>query len=187
MQPPEVIEVNDEPPLFNEEDWIGKGLQYPKDEDAPLSLKYYIDGLLTIPDAVKDEHTPSRNLSIENFIKIKLPKISYNLPMIKADISFRKEAPNVGTNGLSTRELPSLPWINRLKHHFKQAVLDGKKSIVDPQYPGSLLPLWWLGFWTELHDIHKVKQINARKMSSSLPVRQIWGLAKKFKPNPASG
>ena len=78
--------------------------------------------------------------------------------MIKAEISFRKEAPNVGTNALSTWELPPLPWINGLKDHFKQAVLDGKKSIVDPQYPGSQVPLWWLGFWTELHNIHKIQQ-----------------------------
>ena len=57
---PEVNEVNEEPPSFNEEDWIGKGLQYLKDKDAPLALKYYIDA---IPDAVKDERTPSCNLT----------------------------------------------------------------------------------------------------------------------------
>ena len=39
-----------------------------------------------------------------------------------------------------------------------------------------------------LNDINMIpKQIKARKMGSSLPVRQIWGLAKKIKPNPASG
>ena len=60
VQLPEVNEVNEEPPSFNEEDWIGKGLQYLKDKDAPLALKYYIDA---IPDAVKDERTPSCNLT----------------------------------------------------------------------------------------------------------------------------
>ena len=156
MQSPTVIEVNDEPPSFNEDEWIGKGRQYPK-EDAPLPLKYYIDGLLTIPDTEKDKYTPNQNLSIADFIKMKLPKISHNLPMIKAEISFHREAPNIGTHQLVTRELPPLPWINGLKDHFKQAVLDGKKSIVNPQYPGSLVPLWWLGAWRELHDIHKIQ------------------------------
>ena len=117
MQSPEVIEINNEPPSFNEDDWIGKGRQYPKAENAPLALKYYIDGLLTIPDAVKDKYTPSHSLSVEDFIKMKLPKISYNLPMIKAEISFRKELPNVGSNVLSTRELPPLAWINGSKCH----------------------------------------------------------------------
>ena len=157
MESPEVIEINEEPPSFNEDDWIGKGRQYPKEEDAPLALKYYIDGLLAIPDAVKNIYIPGPNLSIDDFIKMNLPKISYDLPMIKAEISFRKETPNVGTNALSTRELPPLLWINGLKDHFKQAILDGKKSIVDPRYPGSYVPLWWLGFWTELHNIHKVQ------------------------------
>ena len=103
MQLPEVNEVNEEPPSFNEEDWIGKGLQYLKDKDAPLALKYYIDA---IPDAVKDERTPSCNLTTT---------------------------------------------------------------------------------WSSLNDINMIPQANTRKMGSSLPVRQIWGLAKKFKPNPASG
>ena len=74
MQLPEVNEVNEEPPSFNEEDWIGKGLQYPKDKDAPLALKYYIDGLLTIPDAVKDsgERTPSCNLTTSSLNDINM-------------------------------------------------------------------------------------------------------------------
>ena len=122
-----------------------------------MALKYYIDGFLAIPDAVKNIYIPGPNLSIDDFIKMNLPKISYDLPMIKAEISFRKETPNVGTNALSTRELPPLLWINGLKDHFKQAILDGKKSIVNPRYPGSHVPLWWLGFWTELHNIHKVQ------------------------------
>jgi hypothetical protein len=158
MQSPEVIELNEEPPSFKKEEWIGTGRQYPKAEHAPLALRYYIDGLLTMPDTVKDNYIPSSNLTIEDFVKKKLPKISYNLLMIKAEISFRTEAPNVGTNALSTREIPALPWIKGLMDHFKQAVLDGKKSILDPQYPGSQVPLWWLGFWTELQNIHKIQQ-----------------------------
>ena len=50
MQSPLVIELNEEPPSFNEDEWTGKGRQYPKEEHAPLALKFYIDGLLTIPD-----------------------------------------------------------------------------------------------------------------------------------------
>ena len=46
-------------------------------------MKYYIDGLLTMPDMVKDNYIPSSNLSIKDFIKKELLKISYNLPMIK--------------------------------------------------------------------------------------------------------
>ena len=49
MESPEVIEVNKEPPSFNEDEWIRKGRQYPKEKNAPLALKYYIDSLLAIP------------------------------------------------------------------------------------------------------------------------------------------
>ena len=54
MESPEVIEINEEPPSFNEDKWIGKGRQYPKGDDAPsalAALQYYIvyiDSLLTI-------------------------------------------------------------------------------------------------------------------------------------------
>ncbi|KAF8814343.1 hypothetical protein BYT27DRAFT_7250099 [Phlegmacium glaucopus] len=158
MQSLDIIEVSNEPPSFNKDEWIGKGQKYPKGEHVPLALKYYIDSLLVIPDIAKEEYIPSSNLAIKDFIKKKLPKISHSLPTVKAEISFLKEAPNVGTIALSTRELPPLPWLNRLKENFKQVALDGKKSIVDPQYPGSRVPLWWIGFWTELHNIHKIQQ-----------------------------
>jgi hypothetical protein len=36
MQSPEVIEVTKETPSFNEDEWIGKGRQYTKEEHAPL-------------------------------------------------------------------------------------------------------------------------------------------------------
>ena len=154
----QVIEVNDESPPFNEDEWIGRSRKYPKGADTPLALKYYIEGLLAIPDMVKDEHIPSGNLSVEDFIKKQLPQISYHLPIAKAETSFRKDAPNVRTDALSTRKIPPLAWLNRLKDGVGQAVLDGKKSIVDPQYPGSQVPLWWIGFWTELHNIHTIQQ-----------------------------
>jgi hypothetical protein len=100
MESPEVIEVNEEPPSFNEDEWIGKGRRYPKGDDAPLALRYYIDSLLTIPDTVKDKYTPSRNLSIKDFTKMELPKISHNLPMIKAEICALKHALEVTPFGL---------------------------------------------------------------------------------------
>ena len=70
MESPEVIEINEEPPSFNEDEWIGKGRQYPKGDNAPLALRYYIDSLLIIPDTVKDNYTPGSNLSVEDFIKM---------------------------------------------------------------------------------------------------------------------
>jgi len=51
--------------------------------------------------------------------------------MIKAEISFR-EGLQIGTNMLSTENYPRYldKWI---EGPLKQAVLDGKKSIADPQ------------------------------------------------------
>ena len=39
MQSPEVIEVTEEAPSFNEDEWIGRGWQYPKGEHAPKTKK----------------------------------------------------------------------------------------------------------------------------------------------------
>ena len=61
MQAPEVIEVNEDPPSFNEDEWIGKGRKYPKAEDAPLALIYYIDGLLAILILPYDPLNPKKN------------------------------------------------------------------------------------------------------------------------------
>ena len=79
------------------------------------------------------------NLSAEDFIKMKLPQISYNLMIAKVNILFHIEAPNEWTGALLTCKIPPLTWLNGLKDSFGQAVLDGKKLIIDPQYPGSLL------------------------------------------------
>ena len=75
MQTSEVIEVNDEIPSFNQDEWIGRNRKYPKGDHwhIPIALKYYVDGLLVIvPDTVQDEYIPSGNLSVEDFIKMKL-------------------------------------------------------------------------------------------------------------------
>jgi len=74
MQLQEVIEVNDKTPPFNEDEWIGRNRKYPKGDHTPLPLKDYIEGLLVIPDTVKDEHIPSGG----------------NLSIAKAEISFRR-------------------------------------------------------------------------------------------------
>ena len=82
MQSPELIDLNQELLTFNEDEWIGKGRQYPKGGHVPLALTYYIDGLLTIPNIEKDKYTPSSNISIEDFIKMKLKNFFRGLGVI---------------------------------------------------------------------------------------------------------
>lgn len=153
MSSPDVIEIQDEPPALRKGDWIGKGRRYPKAEDAPLALTYYVASLLQVPDTVIEEYIPSSNLSIADFIQKKLPKVTYSLSTTKPKFCFRKEDPNEGTDALAAHALPSMAWVNGLKEHFGQAVLDGMKSIEDPRYRGSRAPLWWIGFWTEMHRV----------------------------------
>lgn len=157
MSSQDIIEIQDEPPAFHKGDWIGTGRQYPKAE-APLALTYYLASLLQVPDTVAEEYIPSRNLSIANFIQKKLPRVSYSLSTTKPEFCFRKEDPNEGTNALVTHELPSMAWVNGLKEHFGQAVLDGMESIEDPRYRGSRVPLWWIGFWTEMHRVCDIQR-----------------------------
>ena len=42
---------------------------------------------------------------------------------------------------------------------INQAVLDGMQSVEDPQYLGSYLPLWSIGFWKEILDLVEVQDI----------------------------
>ena len=153
----EVIEISDECLSLDKVYWIGKGRKYPKGAQIPIALTYYVDNLQVIPDMIKEEYIPSSNLSIKEFIEKKLPKISYNLPTAKPKLSFREEAPNDAVN-IGIHELPPLSWIKGLKEHFGQAVLDDMKSIEDPRYPGSRVPLWWIGLWTELHNVNDTQQ-----------------------------
>lgn len=155
----EVDDISDGLPLFDKDKWIGKGQNFPMNlMDVPLGLIYYIDKLLIIPDEVKEEYIPSPNLSIDAFVTLKLPKLSYSLAIFKAQSCFRKETPNIETATLKTRELPPIAWLNKLKEHFPQAVLDNMTSVEDPRYPGSRVPLWWIGFWRKMHKIHEIQQ-----------------------------
>ena len=51
-----------------------------------------------------------------------------------------------------------MAWVNGLKEHFRQAVLNGMKSIEDPQYQGSRVPLWWIGFWMEMYRVCDIQR-----------------------------
>jgi hypothetical protein len=57
MSLPDFIEIHDDPPAFNEADWIGKGRQYPKAAAAPLALANYVENLQVVPDTVNKLHS----------------------------------------------------------------------------------------------------------------------------------
>ena len=50
MSESSILEITDDPPLFNKEEWINKGLVYPKDpQKVDLGLAYYCQSQLEIP------------------------------------------------------------------------------------------------------------------------------------------
>src|SRR6266511_5279015 len=58
--------------------------------------------------------------------------------------------------GQCKRSIPSKVWIQEMYTQINQAVLDGMQSVEDPQYLGSYLPLWSIGFWKEILDLVEV-------------------------------
>ncbi|KAF8232053.1 hypothetical protein L208DRAFT_1398038 [Tricholoma matsutake] len=71
---------------------------------------------------------PDASISIEKFLKLCLLKPS-----------FTNEDPGC----LLIWPIPSRALIDNLKKSYGQAVLNGSKSVEDPRYPGSRLPLWY--------------------------------------------
>ena len=46
MQTPEVVEVNDETPLFNEGEWIGRGPKYPTGKGDHRDGIFFFENLI---------------------------------------------------------------------------------------------------------------------------------------------
>jgi hypothetical protein len=147
-----------EVPQFRKEEWIGKGLIYPKDpQKLDLGLAYYCQSQLEIPTHIQHIYFPHENLSVEAFLVHQLPNVVISLVAIKTVLCFHPCRPNDDERQLGKRDIPSKIWIQAMYTEFNQAVLDGMQSVEDPRYPGSYLLLWSIGFWKQMLDIVEVQ------------------------------
>src|SRR5258705_667205 len=75
--------------LFCKEEWIGKGLIYPKDpQKVDLGLAQYCQSQLEVPIHIQQNYFPHENLTIEAFLIRKLPNVIISLVAIKTTRCF---------------------------------------------------------------------------------------------------
>jgi hypothetical protein len=74
-------------------------------------------------------------LFIIDFLKTTIPHQASVLVSQTGDSSFSDELPNEDLTCLSTQPIPSKAWLKALESAFGQAWFDGKRSVVDFQYP----------------------------------------------------
>ena len=155
-----ILDLTDDHPPFCKEEWIGKGIVYPKDPlKVDLGLAYYCKTQLEIPLHIQQSCFPRQSLTVETFLNYKLPRVTISLVAVKTMHCFHARKPNDNGSQLDQRDIPSKVWIQEMYAHFNQAVLDGMQSVEDPRYPASYLPLWSVGFWKGMLDIVEAQGI----------------------------
>lgn len=145
------------PAPFIQENWIGKGQKVPTPGEMPMGLANYFTTVKEVPENIKNKYYADIHLNVEEFLKIKLPARTYALPGISTKQCFSINDPNeISFENLDKRTLPPRQFVEKLNLHFRQAVLDGMRSVVDPTHAGSRLPLWMICFWTEMWERHEI-------------------------------
>jgi len=157
-------DIEDNSPLFVHEEWIGSGWKLPQANDIPLGLLNYFSALKDIPSAAKKQEYPNEHLNIVQFIASKLPRHTFSLPEVQVHQCLSKLKTNeISDKWFKNRTLPPRQLVDKLDKHFRQAVLDGIQSVVDPAYPGSRLPLWGIQFWKDMHLKRQPTRKKAKK------------------------
>ncbi|KAG2030101.1 hypothetical protein BDR03DRAFT_1017515 [Suillus americanus] len=131
--------------------WIGRGKKFPPNAlSTPYDLQQLCTAVLTVPTRMLAQLLPPEDISVEDLIDLPIPGISAWL--YEGAITFENGLP---TSEVSpTWELPRLADVEMLRDNFGQALLDGKRSLVDPRFKDQLLPLWTIEFWWQLHRVH---------------------------------
>lgn len=138
------------PPIFNPNEWIGKGKIFDI-KIIPQSVLDAHSATLVIPPTYL-EHIPSPDLSVTDFLKTSLPTRSPTIVIVKVKHWFSHDLPDSDVSYLKTRSIPSANFLTELNKAFGQAWLDGAQSLVDPRYNDGKdrLPLWTMTWWREL-------------------------------------
>ncbi|PPR07227.1 hypothetical protein CVT24_010170 [Panaeolus cyanescens] len=143
---------------FNLTDWIGPNKVLPPDNKIPTPLANYFAACRDIPDHILQNHYPNKQWTVQQFMQYKLPPQTHNLPTCKVAECYLDLPENADIVNHTKKALPSRALVRNLDNYFRQAVLNGKKSVYDPGYPDTRLPLWYVRYWDEMwrfHDIQK--------------------------------
>ena len=145
---------------FNPEDWIGKGRNVPAPNDFPTGLALYLTSLAEIPpDVSTGSHCmPGEGLTIQAFLQFVLPAKVYHIVQVQAKQCFSRSTANSNVNTLISHTLPPRKLVQNLLKEFNQAVLDGKESVINPEYPDSRFLLWAITFWAQIWKFHDIQE-----------------------------
>ncbi|KAJ2979226.1 hypothetical protein NUW54_g11171 [Trametes sanguinea] len=129
-------------------DWIGRGLAYPAN-DTPAVVLAGRRLALAIPSRYEGL-LPHPELSIDAFLEAHLPTQRSGLVSSTSMELFSKDAPNEDLAKIVHRPIPPSRVLKTLQQTFGQAWFDGARSVVDPYYKRSRLPLYAVSYWLEL-------------------------------------
>jgi hypothetical protein len=148
----------DEDVSFIEDDWIGQGKKY---TEVPDFVRWKKDSYMEIPfDFLQHANLPEPELSVKEFIALKLPRISSEIISDKAAKWFTDNYPSTSDSQiLLRRSIPSPTFLTQLEKAVGQAWLDGAKSVVDWRINDGAdrLPLWIITFWREAENLNRLQ------------------------------
>lgn len=148
----EYVMVYETPPQFDEKRWIAKGKKFPSNSYDFPDLDGYCEQKLSIPKDSYRNIFPDREVTVKDFLALKLPKERYGLVNPLALTCFSTIAANDDNiEHLAARALPSRKFVESMRKEFGQALLDGAVSVEDPSYKNSRLPLWSVQYWHEMY------------------------------------
>ncbi|KAK6988928.1 hypothetical protein R3P38DRAFT_2803880 [Favolaschia claudopus] len=162
----------DQLPPLNTREWIEKNKKYPL--HALKNLEFYCTRQLRVPKEVKGAF-PDNGLSVSAFLRAVVPSKSYGLVFPAPKTCFSSEAPNMdmgqAIEHLKTKSLPPIKYVDQLKQEVRQAILDGKLSVLDARYPYIRFPFWIVMTWQWLIGLADAREewkaaedwVNARR------------------------
>jgi len=139
------------PTIWDEHTWIGAGKTYPS-SNTPAFILAERSKVIQIPSAYIS-NIPNKQLSIIDLLKYPLLSQASVLILQKGSSSYSNEMPNENLECLLTRPIPPKAWLQALEAALGQAWFDGKRSIIDPRFKQSRLPLWVLSYWKEMSEV----------------------------------
>jgi hypothetical protein len=105
---------------------------------------------------------PSDNLSISELLELCLPTISAVIPPVEPNLCFSNHPPTASVAIYLSRPVPPAAFIEGLRDVARQAMLDGKLSIMDWTCKSSTVKSFFsfelIEFWSELTQIIHVRQ-----------------------------
>ena len=113
----------------------------------------YCKQKLSIPEDSYKNIFPDREVTVKDFLALKLPKERFGLVNPLASTCFSTIAANDTIRHLAARELPSRNFVEAMRKEFGQALLDSAVSVDDPSYKNSRLPLWSVQYWHEMYSV----------------------------------